>query len=268
MSEIAGLLRQGRQRLPMSEMRLLLRHVLGLSPAALAAQPERKVSAGDTAAYEALMMRRIAGEPIAYLIGQREFYGLDFFVTPDVLIPREETELLVDLAIAGKPQRVLDLGTGSGCVAIAVARHLPRTQVVAVDISAGALEVARRNARRHGVTVRFCQGDWFAPLAAERFELILANPPYVAAGDPHLLQGDLRFEPRSALAAGDDGLEAIGRIVVAAREHLVPGGALWIEHGHDQACAVANLLADAGFLEIGVRQDLAGIPRLSGARAP
>lgn len=268
MSEVASLLRQGRQRLPMSEARLLLRHVLGLTPAALAAQPERKVSAGDTAAYEALVMRRSAGEPIAYLIGQREFYGLDFFVTPDVLIPREETELLVDLAIAAKPQRVLDLGTGSGCVAVAVAKHLSQASVVAVDASAGALDVARRNARRHGVTVRFCQGDWFAPLAGECFDLMLANPPYVVAADPHLLQGDLRFEPCSALVAGADGLEAIRRIVAEAKTHLVPGGGLWIEHGYDQAPAVANLLAAAGFVGIELRHDLAGIPRLSGARAP
>lgn len=268
MSEVASLLRRSRERLPLSEARLLLRHVLGLTLAALEAHPQRKVSAGDTAAFEALVARRAAGEPIAYLIGQREFYGLDFFITPDVLIPREETELLVDLAIAANPQRVLDLGTGSGCVAVAVAKQLPQAQVTAVDASPGALEVARRNAQRHGVKVRFCQGDWFAPLAAARFDLILANPPYVAAADPHLTQGDLRFEPRGALAAGADGLEAIRRIVADAPAHLASGAALWIEHGHDQAQALARLLAEAGFVDIALRRDLAELPRLSGGRRP
>lgn len=265
---VAEALGEARASIPLSEARLLLCHVLGVSHAALEAHPEREVSPGDTAAFRSLAARRAAGEPIAYLTGRREFYGLDFRVTPDVLIPREETELLVDIALETKVARILDLGTGSGCLAIAVAKHLPLAQVTAVDVSAAALAVARGNAARHGVNVRFLQGDWFAPLAGERFDLILANPPYVAEADPHLAQGDVRFEPRGALATGPDGLDEIRRIVAEAPAHLVPGGRLWFEHGYDQAPAVAALLAAAGFVEIGQRPDLAGILRVSGGVRP
>jgi release factor glutamine methyltransferase len=260
------LLEAARASIPLREARLLLRHVLGVTPAALEAHPERKVSPGDTAAFRALVARRAAGEPIAYLTGRREFYGLDFGVTPAVLIPREETELLVEIAVEKPVRRILDLGTGSGCLAIAVARELPQARVTAVDASAAALDVARENAARHGVDVRFLLGDWFAPLSGERFDLILANPPYVAANDPHLAQGDVRFEPRTALAAGPDGLDDIRRIVAAAPAHLLSGGRLWFEHGYDQAPAAAALLAAAGFTGIEQRRDLAGILRVSGGR--
>lgn len=255
---------EARAAIPLREARLLLCHVLGVALAALEAHPERKVSAQDTASFRALTARRAAGEPIAYLAGQREFYGLDFHVTPAVLIPREETELLVDIACGRPARRILDLGTGSGCLAIAVAKALPQSEVTAVDVSAAALEVARANAARHGVAVRFLQGDWFAPLAGERFGLILANPPYVAEADPHLAQGDVRFEPRSALAAGPEGLDEIRRIVADAPAHLSPGGRLWFEHGYDQAAAVAALLGAAGFTDIEQRRDLAGILRVTG----
>jgi release factor glutamine methyltransferase len=265
---IAAALNEARASIPLREGRLLLCHVLGVSLAALEAHPEGKVSPADTASFRAFVARRAAGEPIAYLTGQREFYGLDFHVTPDVLIPRAETELLVDIALETKAARILDLGTGSGCLAIAVAKHLPQADVTAVDASAEALEVARGNAARHGVNVRFLQDDWFAPLAGERFDLILANPPYVAEADPHLAQGDVRFEPRGALAAGPDGLDDIRRIVAAAPAHLVPCGQLWLEHGYDQAGAVAALLAQAGFSDIRQRRDLAGILRVSGGRRP
>ena len=263
---VAAALAEARAAIPLGEARLLLGHVLGVSHAALAAHPERKVGLPETAAFRALAARRAAGEPIAYLTGRREFHGLAFQVTPAVLIPREETELLVDIALEAKAARVLDLGTGSGCLAVAVAKALPQAQVTAVDASAAALAVARGNAARHGVSVRFLLGDWFAPLAGERFGLILANPPYVAEADPHLAQGDLRFEPRAALAAGPAGLDDIRRIVAAAPGHLAPGGWLWLEHGFDQAAAVAGLLAEAGFLDIGQRPDLAGILRVSGGR--
>ena len=265
---VARLLDEARASVPLSEARLLLRHVLGVTHAALEAHPEREVSPRETADFHTLAMRRAAGEPIAYLTGHREFYGLEFHVTPAVLSPREETELLVEIAVEKPARRIADLGTGSGCLAIAVARELPRAQVTAVDVSAAALDVARENAARHGATVRFVQGDWFAPLGGERFDLILANPPYVAEADPHLAQGDVRFEPRGALAAGPDGLDDIRRIVAAAAAHLVAGGRLVFEHGYDQAQAVAALLAQAGFVAIEQRRDLAGIPRVTGGARP
>lgn len=265
---VARLLDEARGSIPLREARLLLCHVLGVTHAVLEAHPERKVSLQDTASFRALVARRAEGCPVAYLTDRREFYGLDFRVTPAVLIPREETELLVEIALEKPAQRILDLGTGSGCLAIAVAKQLPQAQVTAVDVSAAALEVARENAAHHGVAVRFLQGDWFVPLAGERFDLILANPPYVAEGDPHLAQGDVRFEPRGALAAGPAGLDDIRRIVSGAAEHLLPGGRLWFEHGYDQAQAVAALLAAAGFKAVEHRQDLAGIPRVTGGTRP
>jgi release factor glutamine methyltransferase len=265
---VSAALEEARASIPLREARLLLCHVLGVSHAALEAHPEGKVSPADTAAFRALVARRAAGEPVAYLTGRREFYGLDFHVTPAVLIPREETELLVDLAREFGAARILDLGTGSGCLAIAVAKHLPQAEVTAVDASAAALAVARENAARHGVKVRFLQGDWFAPLGGERFDLILANPPYVAEADPHLAQGDVRFEPRDALAAGPDGLDDIRRIVAGAPAHMAPGGRLWFEHGYDQAQAAAALLAAAGFVAVEQRADLAGILRVTGGTRP
>ncbi len=265
---IAELLEEVRASIPLREARLLLCHVIGVSHAVLEAHPEGKVSPQDAASFRALVARRGAGEPVAYLIGHREFYGLDFQVTPDVLIPREETELLVDIAVEKPVQRILDLGTGSGCLAIAVAKQLPQARVTAVDASAAALAVAQANAARHAVSVRFLLGDWFAPVEGERFDLILANPPYVAEADPHLSQGDVRFEPRSALAAGSEGLDDIRRIVAGAGAHLVPGGRLYFEHGYDQARAVAALLDAAGFVAIAQRRDLADILRVTGGTRP
>ena len=265
---IAEVLEEFRASVPLREARLLLRHVLGVSHAVLEAHPEGKVSPQDAASFRALVARRAAGEPVAYLIGHREFYGLDFQVTPAVLIPREETELLVDIAVEQPAQRILDLGTGSGCLAIAVAKQLPQARVTAVDACAAALAVAQANAARHAVSVRFLLGDWFAPVEGERFDLILANPPYVAEADPHLVQGDVRFEPRSALAAGLEGLDDIRRIVAGAGAHLVPGGRLYFEHGYDQAPAVAALLDTAGFVAIEQRRDLAGILRVTGGTRP
>ncbi|MFZ5464645.1 MAG: peptide chain release factor N(5)-glutamine methyltransferase [Pseudomonadota bacterium] len=262
------MLDQARARIPLREARLLLARCLGASHAQLAARPERPVDPENAARYRAWVERRAAGEPIAYLTGNCEFYGLEFRVTPAVLIPRPETELLVDLALERLPvegrARVLDLGTGSGCIAVSLGRQRPRMEVWAADAVPAALEVARDNALRLGATVRFVRSDWLADLAGERFDLILSNPPYVAAGDPHLSRGDLRFEPASALVAGEDGLNDIRRIVAAAPAHLAPGGWLLFEHGYDQAQRCRALLTAAGFGQVTSWRDLAGIERVSG----
>jgi release factor glutamine methyltransferase len=207
---------------------------------------------------------------VAYLTGEREFYGLPLRVTRDVLIPRPETELLVDLALERLPNRagrVVDLGTGSGAVAVAIAHAAPDAEVVAIDASPAALAVARENARRHGAAIRFVEGDWFAGLAGERFDLIVSNPPYVAAGDGHLGEGDLRFEPRAALVGGPDGLDAIRAIVAGAKAHLAAGGWLLFEHGFDQAERCRSLLGMYGYADIEGWRDLAGIARVAGGRA-
>jgi release factor glutamine methyltransferase len=255
---------------------LLLEHVCGCTHADLIAHPERVIGPAQADRFGELMRRRAAGEPFAYLVGSAWFCDLEFAVGPAVLIPRPETERLVELAAqrvaaaesaGGGPPHVVDLGTGSGIVAVTLARRCPRAVVTAVDLSAEALEVARANAARHGVTVRFLEGDWYTPLAGERFDLIVSNPPYVADGDPHLELNGLPFEPRHALCdgiQGGDGLGCIRRIVAAAARHLMPGGALLMEHGYDQAVEVRRLLAAAGFREIASWRDDAGIERVSG----
>ena len=223
------------------------------------------------AAYEALLARRLAGEPMAYLLGHREFMGHRFRVTPDVLIPRPDTEVLVETAlecVAGVAgPAVLDLGTGSGAIAISIALARRDARVMASDVSAAALAVAAGNAWELTASVRFVEGSWYGAVpAGEGFDLIVSNPPYVASDDPHLDQGDVRFEPRGALTDVAGGLEDLGRIVAGAGRHLKPGGALWMEHGWDQAQAVRDLLAAAGFEDVHSRQDLAGIERISGGR--
>lgn len=249
---------------------MLLGYLLGCNAAWLEAHRDDPVAVGTE--YATLVERRFAGEPIAYLVGVREFYGRDFAVSPAVLIPRPETELLVDLAKekvgAGRTATVLDLGTGSGCISITLSLELPKAKVTAVDVSASALAVANSNAQRLGATVNFVESNWFASLLPQRFDLIVANPPYVAMGDPHLSEGDLRFEPAGALTDQADGLAAIRHIVAEAARWLVPGGALLFEHGYDQADAVRGLLQDAGFVAIDQHLDLAGIIRVSGARIP
>lgn len=289
------------------EAQMLLQHVLGVPRAYLMAHPERELSEAEETAYRTLLQRRLAGEPLVYILGEREFFGLDFRVTPATLIPRPDTELLVELALQRLPQhgRVLDLGTGSGAIALSIAHGRPDVEVAAVDASSEALEVARGNARRilaldesaHTSTAparstpvgtpslcgdpsagsvrtdfeignaRFVQSDWFSALANERYDLIVSNPPYIADADAHLSQGDLRFEPRSALASGVDGLDDIRRIIADAKEHLNAGGWLMFEHGYDQAERVRGLLAAAGFAEVFSARDLAGIERVSGGRA-
>ena len=253
------------------EARVLLRTALGVDDAQLAAHPEQPLTAQQHDRFLDWVRRRRAGEPVAYITGEREFYSLAFKVTPAVLIPRPETELLVEAALERSardtPCRVLDLATGSGCVSIAIAKHRPRARVIATDIDDAALELARENARRHAAAnVEFVESDWFGALGAARFDLIVANPPYIAEGDPHLAEGDLRFEPRQALVAGPDGLECIGPIVARAHAHLVAGGWLLFEHGHDQAARCRALLQRIGFRDVSSLADLAGIERVSGGR--
>ena len=228
-------------------------------------------------AFLALARRRREGEPVGYLTGIREFWGLPLAVSPAVLLPRPETETVVEIALARLPSerevRVLDLGTGSGAIALAIAHERPHAHVLATDTSAEALDVARDNARRLVLTnVEFLPSDWFACVPAmwrgAPFDLVASNPPYVAYGDPHLAEGDLRFEPATALTPGGDGLDALRRIVAGAGSHLVAGGTLVVEHGYDQSDAVCALFQAAGFVDIVTARDLAGIPRAVGGRRP
>jgi release factor glutamine methyltransferase len=248
------------------EARLLLARATGFSEASVLAHPERELSGEAQARFRDYAARRARGEPIAYILGEREFYGLRLAVNPAVLIPRPETELLVELALACAPASALDLGTGSGAIALVLKHQLPQARVVAVEASAAALEVARRNATALALEVDYRHGRWYEAVPGERFDVIASNPPYVAEGDPHLGQGDLRFEPRAALAAGPEGLDAIREIVLGAPAHLAPGGRLLLEHGLGQDAAVRALLADAGLEGITTWPDLAGIARVSGGR--
>jgi len=248
------------------DARILLAAACGFSQASLIAHPERALPDEAVARFLDSAQRRRRGEPVAYILGRREFFGFDLAVTPAVLIPRHETELLVERALALEPATVLDLGTGSGAVAIAIKRNLPRTRVVAVEASAAALAVARRNAVKLGADIDFRHGQWFGAAAGERFDLVVSNPPYIAEGDPHLAQGDLRFEPRGALVSGADGLDDIRAIVREAPTHLAPGGWLLLEHGLGQEGAVRGLMAAAGLESPATWPDLAGIARVTGAR--
>lgn len=270
MSTVAAALAAARAKLPASEARLLLGHVLGRPAAWLIAHDDAALAEAELLAFASLVARRKGGEPVPYLVGYREFFGREFAVARGVLIPRPETELLVEIAIAkvslGATARILDLGTGSGCLAVTLALEMPQAHITAVDVSTAALQIAGRNAERYGVSVRLLHSDWFSALADERFDLIVANPPYIADADPHLGSGDLRHEPKLALASGSDGLEAIRRILADAPGHLVPGGQLWLEHGYDQAAAVQDLFAAAGFVDVEQLPDLAGILRASGGR--
>jgi len=248
------------------EARLLLAAATGFSEASVLAHPERELPASAEAQFREFAARRARGEPIAYILGEKEFYGLALAVDPAVLIPRPETELLVELALACAPTSVLDLGTGSGAIALVLKRQLPHAHVVAVEASARALAVARRNAAKLGLDVDFRHGRWFEAVDGERFDLVLSNPPYVAEGDPHLAQGDLRFEPREALVGGADGLDAIREIIRSAPAHLKPGGRLLLEHGLGQDAAVKSLLMEAGLEGVMTWPDLAGIARVTGGR--
>lgn len=246
------------------EARLLLAEVAGFSQASLAASPEQEIPFEVENAFLEFVEKRKAGMPVAYILGRKEFYGLELSVNPSVLIPRPETELLVDLALERMPASVLDLGTGSGAVALALKFHLKQTRVVAVDADASALNTAKRNAARLNLDVDLRHGRWFEPVTGERFDLVLANPPYVAEGDPHL--ADLRYEPRGALVSGADGLAAIREIVPAVGAFLRPGGWLLLEHGMGQDGAVRTLMAASGLGSVTTWPDLAGIARVSGGK--
>ncbi len=247
---------------PQLDAQLLLAHALGASRAALAAHPEQRVPREAARHYLALLGRRAREEPLAYLTGRREFWSLDLEVTADVLVPRPETELVVERALAlctAHTARACDLGTGSGAIAIALARERPGWQVVATDASAAALGVARRNARAHGVSVEFRAGDWYAPLRGERYDLLLSNPPYIGADDPAL--AGLRHEPALALTPGPDALKCLRTLAQGAPQHLQPGGWLVLEHGATQGAAVRSALVQAGLRHVRSHPDLAGHER-------
>ncbi|HFF3761636.1 peptide chain release factor N(5)-glutamine methyltransferase [Stenotrophomonas forensis] len=257
------------------EAELLLLHVLERPRSWLFAHATDPLPAAELATFETLLARRVSGEPVAYLTGRRGFWTLDLEVDPATLIPRPETELLVELALDRLPLdralQLADLGTGSGAIALALASERPQAQVLATDASPGALAVATRNAARHELhNVRFAAGgpEWYAPLQGARFDLIASNPPYIASDDPHLQQGDLRFEPATALASGVDGLDDIRRIVDGGQAHLVPGGWLLIEHGWDQGEAIRALFEAAGFAEVQTVQDLEQRDRITLGRRP
>jgi release factor glutamine methyltransferase len=258
---IKTLLQQARLRVDAADAEWLLAHVLGRSRSWLYSHADDAADAATASSFEALLKRREAGEPVAYLTGTRGFWRFDLQVSPATLIPRPETELLVELALVrlakDRPLHVADLGTGSGAIALALAHERPRAQVIATDASADALAIARSNAASLKIhNVEFRQGDWFAPLQGERFDLIASNPPYIALGDPHLDEGDLRHEPMTALASGADGLDAIRTIVGHAPAHLDGGGWLLLEHGWDQGAAVRDLLIRAGFIAVATERDL------------
>ncbi|MGH8060858.1 MAG: peptide chain release factor N(5)-glutamine methyltransferase [Pseudoxanthomonas sp.] len=253
------LLAQAGDRIEAAEARLLLAHALGKPPAWLYAHADEVADAALVQRFDALIAARVAGQPVAYLIGRRSFWTLDLTVSPATLIPRPETELLVELALArlpaGRAARVADLGTGSGAIALALARERPDLAVVATDASSAALAVARGNAQANALgNVEFREGSWFEPLAGERYDLIASNPPYIAEGDPHL--ASLQYEPGLALTSGADGLDAIRVIVAAAPGHLQPGGWLLLEHGWDQGNAVRALMESADFVEVSTVRDL------------
>jgi len=265
--------RQARSPLPLLEFHLLWQQVLGVSRAWLIAHDTDPLDGAQCARYDRLEARRVAGEPMAYLLGRREFLGRDFEVTSDVLIPRPETELLVECGLAAVAEvpapRVLDLGTGSGIVAVSMALERPDARVQAIDDSEAALAVARMNAHALGAKLLFSLGNWYdSSLGFSEFDVIVSNPPYIRADDAHLSSGDLRFEPQGALTDGADGLSALREIVQGAPSRLACAGALCVEHGFDQAPAVRDLFRTQGFENITSLRDLAGIERVTWGRLP
>jgi len=264
----------GASPLEACDSNLLLQAVLGVNHAYLAAHSDQLLNFRQMGVYQELVQRRAAGEPTAYILGEREFYGLNFKVTSAVLIPRPETELLLEQALERMPPgqfcRVLELGTGSGNIALALALHRPLTRITAVDSSQAALAIAGQNATQvlgtESGDIIFTKSDWYEALDGETFDFIISNPPYVASDDAHLQLGDVRFEPRLALNGGADGLDCIRRIIREAPPHLRKGGWLLFEHGYDQAPACRNLLIQSGFGGLFCADDLAGIPRVSGGR--
>jgi len=258
------------------DARVLMGHVSGLSHAQLLIREDSRLQPEQSLRFQELVCRRAQGEPVAYLIGQREFWRLNLTVSSDTLIPRPDTEILVEAALekapADHPCRVLDLGTGTGAIALSLALERPAWEVIATDLQPDALKLARQNALAHGLNqLRFIEGRWFdpiEPLNLEPFDLIVSNPPYIAENDPHLTQGDLRYEPTVALVSGPDGLAAIREIIAQAPAYLVEGGWLILEHGYDQGEAVRALLCAAGLRDIETRRDLGGQERISLGRRP
>jgi release factor glutamine methyltransferase len=255
----------------------LLLHVVRRERAALLARWKEVLDAEEAGQYVELIDRRLDGEPIQYILGETEFYGLPFRVTPDVLIPRPETEHLVEKVIeiaaragAGLPgPRIVDVGSGSGAIAVALAHELPQARITAIDLSAPALGIAAENAKRNGVSIRFLRGDLLAPVGEEQFEIVVSNPPYVPGADRATLAVEVRdYEPALALFAGDDGLDVYRRLIPAAFGVLIPGGSLALEIGFGQSAAIKNLLAVSGFEEIDFLPDLQGIPRVASGRRP
>jgi release factor glutamine methyltransferase len=262
------------------DAQLLLARLLATTRTRLIAHDERTLALSEATQWSEWLVRRRAGEPLAYLLGEKEFHGLVLEVDRGVLVPRPETELLVDWACESvaalrsnrtgaaniDPVRAVDLGTGSGAIALALKRANPACDVIATDVSAAALAVARRNAERLGLAIELVEASWWQGLEGRRFDIAVANPPYIAAGDPHL--DALRHEPALALTPGGDGLGALRAIVAGAASALVPGGWLLLEHGFDQGAAVRELLASAGFTQVETRRDLAGLERATGGRRP
>ncbi len=253
---------------PQRDAEILLAHALEQTRTYLRTWPERMLESAHLAQFQALLVRRCQGEPVAYLTGKRDFWDMTLTVSPDTLIPRPETETLVELALEKIPPdarwHIADLGTGSGAIALAIARERPRCQIVATDISSAALDIASGNAARLKVNnVRFASGRWCEPLAGECFEMIVSNPPYIHSADPHLQRGDLRFEPLTALQSGPDGLTDIRTICSEARQHLCEPGWLLLEHGYNQGATVPAILREQGYLQVQTQKDLAQNDRIS-----
>ncbi|MGC4059655.1 MAG: peptide chain release factor N(5)-glutamine methyltransferase [Aquabacterium sp.] len=271
---VAQALQQARaQGLDRVDALILLGAALRQSRSWLLAHDQDPLADADQARFAQWLQRRAGGEPVAYILGDKAFFGLSLAVSPDVLIPRPDTETLVEWALALLPDttgtqapRVLDLGTGSGAIALAIQHQRPGAQLTAVDASEAALRIAQANARRLNLSVRFVHGHWLAPVQGEQFDLIVSNPPYIADDDPHMAA--LGHEPRQALTAGPDGLDDLRQITAAAPAHLPPDGWLLLEHGHDQAVAVAQLLTAQGFINVSTRFDLGGQPRCTGGQRP